>query len=180
MIYVFLAEGFEMIEALTPVDVLRRANLEVTLVGVGEKTVCSSHGVPVVCDCTDSEVAPGENVQAVILPGGGNGTINLEKSSKVHDFIDYTVQNNILLCAICAAPSILGHKNILNGKRAICFPGFEKDLYGALVCDAPVVRDGNIITAKGMGVSLQFGLEIAAEFVGREQADQIKKSVQSV
>lgn len=178
MIYVFLADGFEEIEALTPVDVLRRAGLKVTVAGVGSKEVTSSHGITVLCDESAENLTPANDLEAVILPGGMPGTLNLEKSQKVNEFIDYAYNNNKYLCAICAAPSVLGHKNILNGKNASCFPGFEKDLFGANISSEYVVKDGNIITARGMGVSLQFGLKIAEQFVGKEKAEKIKSSVQ--
>lgn len=178
MIYVFLADGFEEIEALTPVDVLRRAGLKVTVAGVGSKEVTSSHGITVLCDESAENLTPSNDLEAVILPGGMPGTLNLEKSQKVNEFIDYAYKNNKYLCAICAAPSVLGHKNILNGKNASCFPGFEKDLFGANISSEYVVKDGNIITARGMGVSLQFGLKIAEQFVGKEKAEKIKSSVQ--
>lgn len=180
MIYVFLANGFEEVEALTPVDVLRRAGKTVCVAGVGSKEIMSSHGITVVCDETAEKLTPSAEVEAVVLPGGMPGTLNLEKSAKVNEFIDYAYNNSKYLCAICAAPSVLGHKNILNGKNATCFPGFEKDLYGAKLSNDYVVKDGNIITAKGMGVSLQFGLKIAEQFVGKEKADSIKSSVQSL
>lgn len=178
MIYVFLADGFEEIEALTPVDVLRRAGLKVTVAGIGSKEVTSSHGITVLCDESAENLTPSNDLEAVILPGGMPGTLNLEKSQKVNEFIDYAYNNNKYLCAICAAPSVLGHKNILNGKNASCFPGFEKDLFGANISSEYVVKDGNIITARGMGVSLQFGLKIAEQFVGKEKAEKIKSSVQ--
>lgn len=180
MIYIFLAPGFEEIEALTPVDVLRRAGLSVTVAGVGSKQITGSHGITVVCDETAENLTPSVNLEAVILPGGMPGTLNLEKSAKVNEFIDYAYNNGKLLCAICAAPSVLGHKNILNGKNAVCFPGFEQELYGAKLSNEYVVQDGNIITARGMGVSLQFGLTIAEQFVGKEKAEKIKSSLQSV
>lgn len=178
MIYVFLAEGFEEIEALTPVDVLRRAGLKVTIAGVGSKEITGSHGITVLCDEQAESLTPSPDLEAIILPGGMPGTLNLEKSQKVNEFIDYAYSHEKYLCAICAAPSVLGHKNILNGKNAICFPGFEKDLFGANISSEYVVKDGNIITARGMGVSLQFGLKIAEQFIGKEKAEAIKSSVQ--
>ncbi len=155
MIYVFLAEGFEEIEALAPVDVLRRGGVEVKTVGIGGKTVNGTHGIPVVCDITADE-AKTDGLSGVILPGGMPGTINLENDKTVQGFIDFAVQNGLLIGAICAAPSILGHRGLLNGKRAICFPGFEKELTGAVIENKPAVRDGNIITGWGAGGSLDF------------------------
>lgn len=130
MVYVFLADGFEIIEALAPVDMLRRAKIDVKTVGVTGKTVKSSCGVDVTTDITIDEF-DFYDVQAIVLPGGMPGTLNLENCGAVQSAIDNAVNTNCLLCAICAAPSILGHKDLLNGKKAICFPGFEETLSGA-------------------------------------------------
>lgn len=177
MIYVFLAEGFEEVEALATVDVLRRAGLDVKTVGVTGETVSGSHSIPVVCDTVIGNIQPDENIQAVVLPGGMPGTTNLEKSAEVNAFIDYAVENDKYVCAICAAPSILGKKGLLNGKEAICFPGFEEYLYGATVSDKSVVADGKIVTAKACGVALKFGKVIAEQFIGKEKADALWESL---
>lgn len=178
MIYMFLAEGFEETEALATLDVLRRAELEVATVGIGRNIVTGAHGIPVTADVMDCEVIPDENCDAVILPGGMPGTLNLEKSAVVQQFIDYAADNSKLLCAICAAPSILGHKGLLEGKRAVCFPGYEEQLVGANVLDLPVCVDGSIITAKGAGVSLKFGFEIVRYFKGTDLARHIEAAMQ--
>lgn len=177
MIYVFFAEGFEEVEALATVDVLRRAGLEVKTVGVTGKTVIGSHNIPVVCDCEIGEITPDENIQAVVLPGGMPGTTNLENSAEVNSFIDYANENGKYICAICAAPSILGKKGLLEGKKAICFPGFEEYLYGATVSENSVVADGKIITAKACGVALKFGKVIAEQFIGKEKAEKLWESL---
>ena len=176
MIYVFLAEGFEECEALAPVDILRRAGLNVQTVGVGSKTVTGSHGISVVCDIAE-DVAVLEGLEAVILPGGMPGTINLEASKTVNRFIDFAYDNNIILGAICAAPLILGHKNILNGKKATCFTGFENELIGATVLDQPVVQDSNIITAYGAGAAFDFGFALLEALSGKETAESLKKQM---
>lgn len=177
MVYVFLADGFEETEALVPVDILRRCGVDVVTVGVGKKTVTSSHKIPVIADITDTQATTG-NLQAVILPGGMPGTLNLEKSEIVQGFIDYASENDLYICAICAAPSILGHKNLLNNKDAVCFPGFEKDLYGAKLSSKFAVADGNIITAKGAGAAMEFGFLIAAKLCGEDIANKTRKSMQ--
>lgn len=164
MIYVFLAEGFEEIEALATVDVLRRCELEVATVGVGNKVITGAHEIPVFCDVVDCEILPDQTMQAVILPGGMPGTLNLEKSEKVQMFIDYAANNNILIAAICAAPSILGHKGLLKGIEATCYTGFEEQLIGAKISNAPVCTYGSIITANGAGSALDFGFAIADYF----------------
>lgn len=179
MIYVFFADGFEEIEAIATVDVIRRCGLDAVTVGIGSQMIIGSHNMGIVCDVEDKFLQPNSSVDAVVLPGGMPGTLNLEKSEKVQSFIDYAAENSKLICAICAAPSILGHKGLLKGRKATCFPGFEKELEGAEYTGELVCRDGNIITAKGAGAAVKFGREISAEFVGREKAEQIYKSMQN-
>ncbi len=177
MVYVFLADGFEIIEALSPVDMLTRAKVDVKTVGVTGKVVKSSCGVEVVTDMLidDFEFY---GVEAIILPGGMPGTLNLENNEVVQKTIDNAVNVNIPVCAICAAPSILGHKGLLNGKNAICFPGFEEALEGANISKDYVVTDGNFITAKGAGVATQFGLEIVKKLKGEDIANEVKATIQ--
>ena len=175
--YVFLAEGFEEVEALTPVDILRRGGVTVKTVGIGGKTITGAHGIPVGCDIAEEDVIPDE-IDMMVLPGGMPGTLNLERSAKVNAFVDYAYENQKLVCAICAAPSILGHKGMLKGKKAVCFPGFESELEGAELSDSFVVTDGNIITAKGMGSAVKFGIAIGAAFVGEAKMKKIEESLQ--
>ena len=156
MFYVFLAEGFEETEALAPVDVMRRAKLDVKTVGVTGECVTSSHGVPVKADITIDSIDL-DGVQGVVLPGGMPGTLNLEANEKVLEAVKYSCENGKIVAAICAAPSILGHLGILDGKKATCFPGFEKELKGADYTGTHTVTDGNIITAKGAGCAIEFG-----------------------
>ena len=177
MVYVFLAEGFEEVEALTPVDVLRRCGVQVQTVGVGEKTVTGSHNIPVIADLTEDELTT-DGLEGIILPGGMPGTINLEASDTVQQYIDYAASNDLFVCAICAAPSILGHKNLLDGRNAVCFPGFEKDLYGANITDMPAVADGKFITGKGAGAAMEFALLIAAKLCGSDISDKTRHSLQ--
>lgn len=177
MVYLFLADGFEIIEALAPVDMLRRAKIDVQTVGVTGKTVCSSCGVEVNADITMDEFEY-HDVDAVVLPGGMPGTINLENSAAVQSAIDKAVENQAFVCAICAAPSVLGHKGLLKGKEAIAFPGFEDALDGAVLSDKYVVTDGKFITAKGAGVATQFGLEIVRALADNETAENVRKTIQ--
>ena len=177
MVYVFLAKGFEELEALAPVDVLRRAGAEVKTVGVTGKRVSGSHGISVNCDITVNE-AVFDELDGIILPGGLPGTTNLEKDQKVNEFIDYASENGKLIGAICAAPSILGHKGLLQGKNAVCFTGFEKELTGAHVLDRPAVRDGNIITGWGAGAALDFALlYLEALYENEEIAKKMARSM---
>lgn len=177
MVYVFLAEGFEEVEALAPVDILRRCKADVKTVGVGGKTIIGSHKIPVTADITTDELTK-DGLEAIILPGGMPGTLNLEASGVVQEYIDFAAENDLYVCAICAAPSILGHKNLLQGKEATCFPGFEKDLYGANVSGKPAVADGKFITGKGAGAAVEFGLLIAAKLCGQTVSDNTRKSMQ--
>lgn len=180
MIYMFLAQGFEEVEALAPLDVLRRAGIEIKTVGVEDNFITGSHEVTVVCDMSTTGIEIPEDLDGIILPGGMPGTLNLEKNEKVQAFVDYAFKNDKYICAICAAPSILGHKGYLNGKKAICFPGYEAELDGAEISENSVVTDGKIITAKGMGVATEFGLEIVKAFLGKEKSESIRKKIQSV
>lgn len=176
MIYLFLAEGFEEVEALCPLDLLRRADLPVTTVGVGGKTITGSHGIPVIADITQDELLD-RTPEMVILPGGMPGTLNLEASPIVRRAITDARESGAYIAAICAAPSILGKMNLLRDVEATCFPGFEETLTGAILSDLPVVRDGRFITAKGMGVALPFGLLLVECFKGKEFAEKLKKAV---
>lgn len=176
MIYMFLAEGFEEIEALAPLDLMRRAGLSVTTVGVGGSAITGSHGITVSADITDTELDDSDATM-IFLPGGMPGTLNLADSTVVNNAISRALEKNIYIAAICAAPSILGDKGILEGKEAICYPGFEDRLTGATISQRRVVRDGKIITAAGMGVAIDLGLEIVALFCGEEKASALKKAV---
>ncbi len=157
MVYVFLAKGFEELEALAPVDVLRRAGIEVKTVGVTGKQVRGSHNISVSCDITVNETVF-EDLDGIILPGGLPGTTNLEADETVNKFIDYAYENNKIIGAICAAPMILGHKGLLHGRNVVCYTGFEKELKGAHILDRPAVRDGNIVTGWGAGGAMDFAL----------------------
>ncbi len=177
MICVFLAEGFEEIEALTPVDFLRRCELPVKMVGVGAPVATGSHGIPVVCDLTAADLALDE-VEAVILPGGMPGTLNLKKSDVVQAAIRKCAAEGKVVAAICAAPSILGHMGLLAGRKATCFPGFEEQLVGAEVTGKPVEQDGVFITSKGAGTASQFAFALAERFCSPERAKALWESVQ--
>lgn len=179
MIYVFLADGFEEVEAIAPIDVMRRCGLAVCTVGVTGKTVTGAHAIEVECDLKLDEFNPAD-VQAIVLPGGMPGTIHLKENPAVLSSVRAAYDEDKIVAAICAAPSILGEMGLLNGKEAICFPGFEEKLTGAKLSASAVCRDGNIITAKGAGVALEFGAEIAACFVGAEKAGQVLKSMQYI
>ncbi len=177
MVYLFLADGFEEIEALCVLDFLRRAGVYVKTVGVSGKTATGSHSIPVICDMTEDELDTGADFDMVILPGGLPGSTNLDKSCVVDKIINRAYSEGKYLCAICAAPFILGKRGFLNGKRATCYPGFEKELTGAQLVDAGVVRDGKIITGRAMGSSHDFALEIVEALCGKEMKEKLKEAV---
>lgn len=177
MIYVFLADGFEEVEALATVDVLRRAGLEAATVGVGGSLISGSHKITVQADLTLEEAVMNDELDAVVLPGGMPGTTNLQNNADVMAFVDYAYENDRLVCAICAAPSILGQKGMLRGRTACCYPGFEGLLEGADVSDQPVCVDGNVITGRACGVALEFGAAIAERFIGKDMAQKLWESL---
>ena len=156
MVYMFLANGFEEVEALCPLDLLRRAGVEVTTVGLnGAEYAMGAHGICVQTDMPDTmyrDASP----EMVILPGGMPGAKNLDESRMVEVALRAAASSGAFMAAICAAPMVLGHRGYLKGKEAICFPGFEGELEGATISTERVVRDGNVITAAGMGMSIYF------------------------
>ena len=181
MIYLFLAEGFEEIEALCPLDLIRRAGLEICTVGIGNRYITGAHGMTVAADITDDEYLAKNDItpEMIILPGGMPGTLNLDASPAVDVAIRHALECNAYIGAICAAPLILGRRGLLKGLRATCYPGFENELTGALEIGGKVIRDGNIITAAGMGVALEFGLELVSVLAGPETAGNIKDAIQA-
>lgn len=178
MIYIFLADGFEEMEAIAPIDILRRGGADIKTVSVTEdKKVLGAHGIEVICDLSSSET-DWEGLEGVILPGGMPGTLNLEKSPLVQEYLDFANSKGLLMGAICAAPSILGHKGLLKGKKATCFKGFEKDLEGAIVLADKVVRDNNIITSCGAGAAYDFGFMLLDYIKGNsENSKEISASM---
>ena len=175
MIYVFLAEGFEEIEALATVDILRRAGMNVKTVSVnGKPEVTGAHAITVSADVTEITLA---DMEAVILPGGMPGTLNLKASDMVQNTIKYAFDNNKLMCAICAAPLVFGNAGFLKGKKAACYPGFETELIGADVAYDPVVTDGNIITSRGAGTAHLFAFEILKYFGKEKEAAELYKGM---
>ena len=179
MIYIFLADGFEIIEALAPADMLTRAGLDVTTVGVTGSMVKSSCGISVKSEILIEDIDLSK-AEMIILPGGMPGTINLENSDLVQNAISYAVDNDLYIGAICAAPSILGHRGLLNSVKATCFPGFEDSMPDDSYTGAPVELSGRIITARGAGVCIPFGLKCVEALKDIETADKINKSIQSI
>lgn len=177
MVYLFLAEGFEEIEALCVLDLLRRAKVDIKTVGVTGKTVNGSHGIPVICDVMENELCIDDSFDMIILPGGLPGSDNLHTSKVVDAFIKKASETDKFICAICAAPYILGVRGLLKGKKATCYPGFENRLEGAICQNIGVVRDGKIITARAMGSAIDFALEIVEALLGKEAREKIRASI---
>ena len=178
MFYCFLADGFEETEALAPVDILRRAGIEVKTVGVGGGVIRGSHNIYVTADVDIADLGELSDAEGIILPGGMPGVKNLFADDRVKDAVSYCVSNDLYICAICAAPMILGRMGVVDGKRATCFPGFEDDLKGAEKTGEKVVTDGKVITAKGAGCALDFGFAIVTAVMGADKAEKIASSMQ--
>lgn len=177
MIYVFLANGFEEIEALTVVDILRRCELDVKMVGIGGELIRGSHGILVQSDMTDRDFVPDESIDMIVLPGGMPGTVNLEKSPVVQTALDYCAANGKYIAAICAAPSVLGHKGLLRGQKAVCYAGFESHLDGAEIADTKVCVSDRFITSKGPGTAISFALKLVEILISEEKSRALADSL---
>ena len=175
MVYVFLADGFETVEALAAVDCLRRANIETVTVGVTGKTVVSSHKIPVVADTT--EFAFSDDLEMIVLPGGGRGYDHLRESAEVGEIIDRCVSAGVPVAAICAAPAILGERGLLDGLHATCFPDMQEQLTGAIYEHRAVCVDGQFITGHSAGHSFAFGIKLVEKLRGSEAAKKLKQSL---
>ncbi len=176
-IAVFLADGFEEIEALTVVDILRRADIETITVSVmGKKRVTGSHDIPVEAD-TVIEDLDFDTLEMIVLPGGKNGTKNLENTKLLTDRILEFDRAGRKISAICAAPGILGRLGILKGRKACCYPGCEEDSWGASILTDKTVKDGHILTSRGMGTSIAFALEITSILKDRGTADALAQKI---
>ena len=174
---VFMADGCEEIEALTVVDIARRAGIEVAMISItGEKLVKGAHGIDFHTDIP-AEFMDFEMLDGIVLPGGMPGTLNLGANKYVlQTIIDFNCKGK-LVSAICAAPSVLGEAGILKGKKATSYPGFEEKLLGAEISTEPVVVDGNVITSRGMGTAIPFALEIVRYLVDGETAEKLGQSI---
>lgn len=177
MVYLFLANGFEEVEALTCVDLLRRAEIEVKTVSLNaEHRVEGTHQIPVFADLLMGEVDL-NHAELLILPGGMPGTTHLMESALLSKLLVEADQRKIGLAAICAAPSVLGRLGLLKGRRATCFPGFEKQLTDAVYQDLPVCRDEHILSGKAAGCAVDFALLLIGFLKGQEMADRIRRQI---
>ena len=174
---VFMANGCEEIEALTVVDICRRAGIEVAMISItGEKIVKGAHEINFETDIP-AEFMDFDMLDGIVLPGGMPGTLNLGANKYVlQTIVDFNIKGK-LVSAICAAPSVLGEAGLLKGKKACCYPSFEEKLVGADVVMEPVAVDGNIITSRGMGTAIPFSLALIEQLVGKEKEEEIGKSI---
>ncbi len=179
-VFAFLADGFEEVECLAVVDLLKRANIDTVMVSIMDTlTVTGAHDIKVIADRLFSEIDYRE-ADLLFLPGGGKGTENLKAHKELAAaLLDFSKDDTKRIAAICAAPSVLGLLNILNNKNATCYPGFEDELLGANAVDCGVVTDGRITTAKGMGVSIELGLELISLLIDKETSNTIKAQIQA-
>lgn len=175
MIYLFLADGFEDIEALTPLDILKRGGVKVLTVAVGGDVITSKSGVKFICDIKEDSV-DFTNMEGIILPGGIPGVPNLKKSKAVENSIAFANENGLLIGAICAAPSILGEMGLLEGVKATCYPSFEETFKDTYTGES-VVRHKHFVTGKGAGVSLKFAFELLKYLKGDKIAEEIAKGM---
>lgn len=177
MVYVFLAQGFEEIEALATVDLLRREKIDVTMVSINDNIeVTGSHAITIKADKLIKDINI-EDADMLFLPGGLPGTYNLRDCEKLNEMLKLQYEKGKYIAAICAAPTILGGLGFLEGKKAICFKGFEEGLGNAVITNQKVVVDSNIITARGMGASTDIGLKIVEVFKGKDIADALEEKI---
>jgi 4-methyl-5(b-hydroxyethyl)-thiazole monophosphate biosynthesis len=176
-----LAPGFEEIEAITPVDILRRAGLVVQTVAVlpdaQTKSVVGAHKLSILCDLNIQE-AELMTAELVVLPGGMPGTLNLENNKHLLQSLTFRMENDLPVAAICAAPSILGNLGLLNGRKVTCYPGYEDRLIGATCLSDPVVVDNKLITSKGPGTAIAFALALVSLLRGPQVAESIAAAMQ--
>ncbi|MCI8409317.1 MAG: DJ-1/PfpI family protein [Lachnospiraceae bacterium] len=174
---IFLATGFEEIEGLMVVDLLRRAKIDIQMVSItGDIMVTGSHGITVKADTLIEDV-DFSKADALVLPGGMPGTRNLQAHNLLNEELKKANEAGKLLCAICAAPLVLGTNHILEGKKACCYPGFEDELLGAITNENPVTHDGNTITSRGLGTAIAFAAEIITTLCDKGTADQVLESI---
>lgn len=176
-IALFLAEGFEEVEAITTIDLLRRADLDVNVISIYDKNkVVGANRISVETDMLIQNFNA-EDYNMIILPGGMPGTLNLQGNIQLMEAVKLFARQDKWLAAICAAPSIFGELGLLDGKKATSYPGFENKLEGAILTTEGVAVDGKIITSRGVGTAISFALTIIANLSGKEKSDEIANSI---
>lgn len=176
-VYVFFADGFEEMEAFSAVDVMKRAGLQVEMVSVTpNEIVTGSHGIPVLCD-KNIVNCDFFDAELILMPGGLLGATTLDACEDLHRLIQRFADENKPIAAICAAPMILGKMGLLKGRKATCYPGFDKYLEGAQYTGALVEKDGNYITGKGPAAALPFALAVVEHLLGAEKVAELKQAM---
>ena len=176
MVYCFLADGFEEVEAIAPIDMLRRADVKVVTVGVTGKTATGAHNIPLTADKKFNDI-DFTNFDMLVLPGGMPGAKHLNEHEDLKNLISDFNSKGKLIAAICAAPMVLGGLGVLDGKRATCYPGFEPELIGAKTTGESVVVDENIITGKGPGLIFDFGLRLVEQLLGIQDRREVQNGL---
>ena len=177
MVYMLLGTGFEETEAIAPLDLLRRAGVEVHTVGINGKVVCGGHGIGVEADILLEEMDL-TALDMIILPGGLGGVASVRASAPAMDALRFAWENGKLVAAICAGPTVLADLGITEGRNATCYPGCETGMGGAnMIADAPWVRDGNLITGTSAGCAIPFGLALVAALKGEEAAADVAAKI---
>ncbi len=176
MVYVLLGTGFEETEAITPVDLLRRAGVQVLTVGLNGKTVYGGHGIGVEADITPEQIDL-TDLEMVVLPGGLGGVASIRANEAAMELIRFAAQNDLYTAAICAGPTVLGDLDILEGKRIVCYPGCEEGCPGAIIENTAACTDGKLITGTSAGCAVAFGLALIAALKGEPAAESIKKQI---
>lgn len=176
MVIMILGNGFEPVEALAPVDILRRGGVEVQMAGIGGKTIQAGHGITVQADCTVEE-ADFEHAEMVVLPGGLGGVRSIYGCKTAMQAIEKAYEDGKFVAAICAGPTLLANLHITDGKKATCYPGCESQMGSAVCLPQDVVRDGRVITGRAAGAALDFGLALLAALKGEEAAKKIADAI---
>ena len=176
MVYVLLGTGFEETEAITPIDLLRRAQIDVLTVGIDGKLVYGSHGIGVEADITLEQMDL-TNLDMIVLPGGLGGVRSIKNSPAALDAVRFAHENGKFVAAICAGPTVLAQLGITDGLEAVCYPGCEEEMGSARMVRGACVRSGKVITGTSAGCAIPFGLELVAALKGREEAARIQKQI---
>ncbi len=177
MVYMLLGTGFEETEAVAPLDLLRRAGVDVLTVGINGKTILGSHKIPIVADITLGQMDL-TDLEMIILPGGLGGVASIRASQEAMEAVRFAWENGKYTAAICAGPTVLADLGITAGKSATCYPGCEENMGGAaIVADAAVVQDGKLITGTSAGCAVAFGLKLVEALRGEEEAQRIARQI---
>lgn len=176
MVYILLGTGFEEMEAIAPMDLLRRAHIPAAFVGVNGKTVVGSHGIAIEADMTLAQMDLTQ-LDMIVLPGGLGGVASLRASKEAMDAVRFAWENGKYTAAICAGPTVLADLGITGGRRATCYPGCEEQMGGAIMVSSAAVTDGKLITGTSAGCAVPFGLALVAALRGQQAADAVEKQI---